>query len=148
VGRDAVGRHPRLENGLLAPPVGLARPERDRPAVRHEERIERVDEVGRGGLDLEDVDSGTEADEGVGEGVVLALRELEVDEAEEPVRGIVERASEGGAGALDEDRAERRGHALRQQRTGRRAAVEGHRATARASAALAPLSGAIASSLD
>ncbi len=43
--RDAGRVRPRLEDGRLAGPVRLARPERDRAAVGDEQRVERVDEV-------------------------------------------------------------------------------------------------------
>ena len=43
---------------------------------------------------------------------MLALRDVEVDRVEEAVRRVVERPPERRAGPLDEDVAQRRGHAL------------------------------------
>ena len=97
-------------------PVGLAGAERDRPGVRHEQRIELVDEVRARGLGIEDVDGGAEAGEQFGERVVLALGERQVHGVEEAVGRIVERPPEGRSRPLDEDLAQRRGHALRPER--------------------------------
>jgi hypothetical protein len=44
--RDACLGRPGLERGRFDPAVRLARPERDGAAVGHQQRIERVDEVG------------------------------------------------------------------------------------------------------
>ena len=110
--RHAAGVEPGLDEELLAAPVRLARPERDRATVGHEERVELVDEVGRVALGVELVDGRPEARQQLRERVVLAARDLEVDRTAEPVGRIVEGAPEGGAGPLDEHLDEAVGHAL------------------------------------
>ena len=55
--RDPGGARPGLDGGRLGRPVGLARPERDRPPIGHQQRIEGVDEIGRLELGLERVDA-------------------------------------------------------------------------------------------
>ena len=134
-------------------PIGLARPERDRAAVGHQERVEGVDEVGRRELRLEDVDPRSERGEDVDEGVVLATRELEVDRVQEPVGRVVERGAERRAGPLHEHVAQWRRHALgaepasdgrhRRQHIRALAAVARSAAIARRESKSAPASGAL-----
>ena len=121
--RDPRGRRPGLEDRGLAGPIRLAGSQGDGPAIGHEQRIERVDEVGAVGLRLQDVDGGPEAREHRGERVVLALRELEIDGVAEAVGRIVECRTERRPGPLDEGLEERSGHALGAESTGGR----GHR---------------------
>ncbi len=116
-GRDAPGVQPGLDEELLALSVRLARPERDRAPVGHEERVELVDEVGRVALGVELVDRRAEAGQELGERVVLAPGDVEVDRMEEAVGRVVERPAEGRPGPLDQDVAERGGHALGAERS-------------------------------
>ena len=110
--RDPGGRRPGLDRRRLAGPVRLAGPERDRAAVGHQQRVERVDEVRTVGLGLEDVDRRPERGQHLDERVVLPPCQLEVDRMEEPVRGIIEGGPEGRPRPLDEHVTQRRGHAL------------------------------------
>ena len=110
--RHAALVEPGLGEQLLALAVGLARPERDRAPVGHQERVELVDEVRRVALRAELVDRRSEAGQELDEGVVLALGDVEVDRVEEAVGRVVEGAPEGRPRPLDQDVAQRRGHAL------------------------------------
>ena len=96
-------RRPGLERRGLRGSVGLARSERDRAAVGHQQRVEGVDEIRASRARLEDVDARTERGQRLDEGVVLAAGDLQIDRVEEPVGRVVERGPEGGTGSLDQD---------------------------------------------
>ena len=81
-------------------PVRLARPERDRAAVGHQQRVEGVDEVRASSSSVvEHVDARAERREQLDERVVLAPRDVEVDRVEEAVRRVVEGGPERRARA-------------------------------------------------
>ena len=101
--RHAALIQPGLFEQLLAAPVGLARPERDRALVGDEQRVELVDEIRRIALGVELVDRRPEPRQELDEGVVLALGDVEVDRVEEAVGRVVEGPPERRAGPLDED---------------------------------------------
>ena len=85
-GRDPGRARPGLDGVRFGRAIGLARAKRDRAPIGHEQRIERVHEVGRLELDVEDMDPRTEPGQRLDERIVLALRDLEVDRVQEAVR--------------------------------------------------------------
>jgi len=111
-GRDAGGLRPRLDRRRLRDAIWLARSERDRPSVGHEQRVEGIDEVRRVELDVEEMDARAEPGQGLDERIVLATRDREVDRVEEAVCRIIEGGAERESRTLDQDVEERGGHAL------------------------------------
>ena len=123
--RDARSPGPALEDGGLALPVRLAGSEGNRPAIRNQQRIERVDQVRIGGLLVQHMNGRAEPVERLHEHVVLALGPPEIDRSQEAVGWLIERPPEGRTRPLHEDVAQGGGHALgavapRGQRHGRR----------------------------
>ena len=111
--RDAGRGRPRLDGGRLRGPVRLAGPERDRAAVGHQQRVEGVDEVRRRRARSSSTWTRGPSEARVSTKASCWRRARSRSTGwRNPCAGSSKAAPNAGPGSLDQDVAQRRGHAL------------------------------------